>query len=60
MKLIYSLAAVAAIGWTSFSQLQGLGGAGAQLAVAPERAAVQTAPVVAVAAEVNGCIATVL
>lgn len=44
-----SLAAVAAIGWTSFSQLQGPGGAGAQLAVAPERAAVQTAPVVAVA-----------
>lgn len=44
-----SLAAVAAIGWTSFSQLQGVGGAGAQLVAAPERAASQGAPVVAVA-----------
>lgn len=44
-----SLAAVAAIGWTSFSQLQGVGGAEAQLAAAPERAASQGAPVVAVA-----------
>ena len=45
-----SLAAVAAIGWTSFSQLQGAGGPGAQLAASsPERATVQGAPVVAVA-----------
>ncbi|PUA99468.1 MULTISPECIES: sigma-E factor negative regulatory protein [unclassified Acidovorax] len=44
-----SLAAVAAIGWTSFSQLQGAGGAGSQLAAAPEGARAQGAPVVAVA-----------
>lgn len=45
-----SLAAVAAIGWTSFSQLQGAGGPGAQLAASsPERATTQGAPVVAVA-----------
>ena len=45
-----SLAAVAAIGWTSFSQLQGGGGSGAQLAASsPERATTQGAPVVAVA-----------
>ena len=45
-----SLAAVAAIGWTSFSQLQGVGGPGAQLAASsPERATAQGAPVVAVA-----------
>ena len=45
-----SLAAVAAIGWTSFSQLQGAGGPGAQLAASsPERATAQGAPVVAVA-----------
>lgn len=45
-----SLAAVAAIGWTSFSQLQGAGGLGAQLAASsPERATAQGAPVVAVA-----------
>ena len=45
-----SLAAVAAIGWTSFSQLQGAGGPGAQLAASsPERSTAQGAPVVAVA-----------
>lgn len=46
-----SLAAVAAIGWTSLATLQGGGsGAGAQLASAPERAvAEQGAPVIAVA-----------
>jgi len=44
-----SLAAVAAIGWTSFSQLQGAGGADSQLAAAPEGARAQGAPVVAVA-----------
>lgn len=45
-----SLAAVAAIGWASFSQLQGAGGPGAQLAASsPERATAQGAPVVAVA-----------
>ncbi|WP_298209945.1 sigma-E factor negative regulatory protein [Acidovorax sp.] len=48
-----SLAAVAAIGWTSLASLQGAGpsgvGAGAQLAAAPERAPAQRAPVVAVA-----------
>jgi sigma-E factor negative regulatory protein RseA len=43
-----SLAAVAAIGWSSFAGLQGAGSSGAQLAVAP--APVQpAAPVVAVA-----------
>lgn len=43
-----SLAAVAAIGWSSFTGLQGTGSSGAQLAVAP--APVQSpAPVVAVA-----------
>ena len=45
-----SLAAVAAIGWISFSQIQGAVGAGAQLAASsPERATTQGAPVVAVA-----------
>lgn len=46
-----SLAAVAAIGWTSLAGLQGVGpsGAGAQLAAAPERALTQGAPVIAVA-----------
>lgn len=47
-----SLAAVAAIGWTSLASLQGAGpaGAGAQLAAVPERSTpVQGAPVVAVA-----------
>ncbi len=46
-----SLAAVAAIGWTSLTTLQGSGaGAGAQLALVPERASVeQGSPVIAVA-----------
>lgn len=46
-----SLAAVAAIGWTSLATLQGAGtGAGAQLALVPERAAAeQGSPVIAVA-----------
>jgi sigma-E factor negative regulatory protein RseA len=48
-----SLAAVAAIGWTSLASLQGAGAgpaAGAQLAAAPERSSpAQGAPVVAVA-----------
>ena len=46
-----SMAAVAAIGWTSLASLQGAGpsGAGAQLAAAPERSVVQAAPVIAVA-----------
>jgi len=44
-----SLAAVAAIGWTSLASLQGAG-AGAQLAAAPERSSpAPVAPVVAVA-----------
>lgn len=45
-----SLAAMAAIGWTSFSQLQGADGAGAQLAASSlERATAQGASMVAVA-----------
>lgn len=45
-----SLAAVAAIGWTSLATLQGAGPAAeGQLAAAPERAAAPAAPVVAVA-----------
>lgn len=44
-----SLAAVAAIGWTSLASLQGVGSSGAQMAAAPDRSAAQGAPVVAVA-----------
>lgn len=43
-----SLAAVAAVGWSAFTGLQGASSAGAQLAAAPERAQ-SSAPVVAVA-----------
>lgn len=44
-----SLAAVAAIGWTSLATLQGIGQApGGQLASAPTRSAIPAAPVVAV------------
>ncbi|PJI96789.1 RseA-like anti sigma(E) protein [Acidovorax sp. 69] len=44
-----SLAAVAAIGWSSLASLQGAGPSGAQLAAVPDRSSAQGAPVVAVA-----------
>ncbi len=46
---VASLAAVAAIGWTSLSSIQGVGAPGPQLAVAPVGAGGQGAPVMAVA-----------
>lgn len=46
---VASLAAVAAIGWTSLSSLQDGGAVGSQMAIAPVGAGSQAAPVVAVA-----------